>query len=135
MNLVLRELPSAPSDLAESDIRVCADDFRQMTGYPASRFRLQPWKTHVVTVTSRVGTVWRLLKGHGNLPARKDECWLGPGTRSQLNILDGSGLSVTVAKSQVLGRLRPSDAVRIAFRAAIGCLAVVTTSALLHRRA
>ncbi len=139
MNLVLRELPSAPSDLAESDIRVCADDFRQMTGHPASRFRLQPWKTHVVTVTSRMGTVWRSLRGHGSLPVRKDECWLGPGTQSQLNISDGSVVSVAVAKSQALGRLRyytshPNDAVRIVFRAAIGCLAVVTASAFLHRR-
>lgn len=70
MKLTYRRLPEAPSDISEDFIRVSSSDYEEVAGCPASRYRLKPWKGRVVGVRSESGQVWRLLKGHVNLPIR-----------------------------------------------------------------
>lgn len=136
MKLTCRRLPEAPSDISEDFIRVCAAQYEEIAGCPASRFRLKPWKGRVVTVSSDSGTVWRLLKGHGNLSIRSGDCWLAPATCSQLDIADGSSIEVFPARSQWLGRLHYynnhlNDAVRFSFRLGAGGLVFAVVSILL----
>jgi len=136
MRLIYKRLPEAPADFSEDFIRVYGVQYEEITGCPASRFRLKPWKGRVVTVSSDSGTLWRLLKGHGNLSIRSGDCWLGPATCSQLDIADGSSIEVFPARSQWLGRLHYynnhlNDVVRFSFRIGAGGLVFAVLSILL----
>lgn len=136
MDLIYKMLAETPLDVSEDFIRVCSSEYEKITGIPASRYRLKPWKGRVVNVSSESGTVWRLLKGHGNLSIRSGDCWLGPATCSQLDIADGSSIEVLPARSQWLGRLHYynnhlNDAVRFSFRIGVGSLIFAVLSILL----
>jgi hypothetical protein len=136
MTLAYKRLPQAPEDIDEGSIRVCAPEFQEITGFPASQYRLKPWQGRVVSVTTNAGIVWRLLKGNANLPIRKGECWMGPATRSQLDIEDGSTVNVLAAKPQWLGRFHYynthlNDAVRFSFRIGVWGLVFAVVSILL----
>ena len=138
MKLTYRRLPEGPSDISEDFIRVSSSYYEEVAGCPASSYRLKPWKGRVVTVSSDSGTVWRLLKGHGNLSIRSGDCWLAPATCSQLDIADGSSIEVFPARSQWLGRLHYysnhnplNDAVRFSFGLGAGGLVFAVVSILL----
>lgn len=136
MKLTHRRLPQPPSDNSEDFVRVCSSDYEAIAGCPASRYRLKPWKGRVVGVRSESRQVWRLLKGHGNLPIRGNDCWMGPATRSQLDIAEGSCVEIRTAKPQWLGRFNYynnhlNDVVRFSFRIGIGGLVFAVVSILL----
>jgi hypothetical protein len=136
MTLSYKRLPQAPEDIDEGSIRVCAPQFEEISGFPASRYRLKPWHGRIVSVSTDTGTVWRLLKGHGNLSIRQGECWTGPATRSQLDIEDGSTVNVSIAKPQWVGRFHYynthlSDSVRFSFRIGFWGLVFAVVSILL----
>lgn len=136
MRLTYKRLPEVPSDFSEDFIRVCSSEFESIAGCPASRYRLQPWKGRVVSVDSESGTIWRLLKGHGNLSIREGECWMGPATCSQLDVAQGSSVVVRAAKPQWLGRLNYynnhlNDVVRFSFRIGVGGLFFAVVSIVL----
>lgn len=136
MRLIYKRLPEVPSDFSEDFIRVCAAQYESIAGCPASRYRLKPWKGRVVIVSSDFGAVWRLMKGHGSLPIRSGDCWMGPATCSQLDIADGSSIEVFHTRSQWLGRLHYynnhlNDAVRFSFRIGAGGLVFAVVSVFL----
>jgi hypothetical protein len=124
MKLLFRELSDAPRDLGETEVRICSSQFEEITGQPAARYRLKPWKGRVVSVSTESGTVWRLLKGHGTLSIPAGECWMGPKTRTQVDVHKGSEITIECAYPQWLGRMsyynnHLDDTVRFTFRIGI----------------
>jgi hypothetical protein len=121
MTFRYQPLREVPADLGDSEVRICSSQFEELTGQPASAHRLRPWKGRVVALTSRAGTIYRVAKGHGNLPLPAGRCWLGPRTRSQLGITAGADLEITAVRSQSWARFlyynnHLDDAVRFTFR-------------------
>ena len=140
MTLTFRRLSEPPEDIDENSIRVCSIDYRDISGSPPSRYRLRPWKGRIVSVSSNSGTIWKLIKGHGTLSIRQGECWIGPATRSQLEVADGSSVTVRIVSPQWVGRFNfynthTDDAVRFSFRIAVWglVLAIVSISLSLFR--
>jgi len=136
LQLRYRELPEAPPDLGDEEVRVCATDFETIAGYPAKRYRLKPWKNCVVRISTEIGSVFRLLKGHGSLSIRQGDCWIGPKTRSQLGTHDGTTISVSVAEPRSIARLlyynnHPKEAVRLNFRIGLSLVLLLTAAMLL----
>jgi hypothetical protein len=121
MEFKYRKLPETPADLNESEVRICSSEFEKLTGYSASTNRLKPWKGRVVALTSPEGTIYRVAKGHGNLPIPAGFCWVGPRTRSQLGIGHNSDIQITPMPNQWWARFlyynnHLDDAVRFTFR-------------------
>jgi hypothetical protein len=137
LQLRYRELPQAPQDLGDEEVRVCAADFETIDGYPAEKHRLRPWKNCVVRISTDTGSVFRLLKGHGTLSIRQGDCWIGPRTRSQLDAHDGTTISVSVAEPRSIARLlyhnnHPNEAVRLNFRFGLSLVLLATAAVLLR---
>jgi hypothetical protein len=121
MKFRYRHLKDAPVDLAECDVRICSSQYEELTGEKASANRLKPWKGRVVALSSPSGTIYRLVKGHGNLPIPSGVCWIGPRTSSQLDINDDSVLEISPVTNQWWARClyfnnHLDDAVRFSFR-------------------
>ncbi len=121
MKFKYRPLPVASEDLTESEVRICSSEFEKLTGQSASAHRLKPWKGRVVAVATEVGTIYRLVKGHGNFSISAGFCWIGPRTRSQLGIRDESDLQITAMPNQWWARFlyynkHLDDTVRFTFR-------------------
>jgi hypothetical protein len=121
MKFKYRKFQESPVDFSESDVRICSSQFKALTGQEASANRLKPWKGRVVALSSPAGTIYRLLKGHGNLSIPSGVCWIGPRTRSQLDIHDNSEVEITPVLNQWWGRClyynnHLDDAVRFSFR-------------------
>lgn len=132
-----RELPEAPPELGDEEARVCSTDFETIAGYPAEKHRLRPWKNCVVRISTEIGSVFRLLKGHGSLSIRQGDCWIGPETRSQLGAHDGTTINVSVAEPRSIARLlyynnHPNEAVRLNFKIGLS-LVLLGTAAMLLR--
>jgi hypothetical protein len=111
------------ADLSENEVRICSSQFEKITGTPATRYRLKPWEAPVVRVSSTSGAVYRLLRGHGSLSILGSGCWIGPKTRSQLDVYERGAINVTLVHPQWLGRLRyldehPENEVRLIFKTA-----------------
>jgi hypothetical protein len=121
MKFKYRPFQEPPVDLSESDVRICSSQFKALIGQEASANRLKPWKGRVVALSSSTGTIYRLLKGHGNLSIPSGVCWIGSKTRSQLDIHDNSEVEITLVSNQWWARClyynnHLDDAVRFSFR-------------------
>jgi hypothetical protein len=121
MKLKYRPLPVAPDDITESEVRICSSQFEELTGAKAGANRLKPWRGRVVAVTSSVGTVHRVARGHGNLSIPAGFCWMGPRTRSQLGIKHDADVQITAMPNQWRARFlyynnHLDDMVRFTFR-------------------
>ena len=90
MKFKYRKLEEPPVDLSETEVRICSSQYEELIGQKASANRLKPWKGRVVALSSPSGTIYRLIKGHGNLSIPSGVCWIAPKTRSQLDIHDNS---------------------------------------------
>lgn len=121
MKFKFRRFDNPPDDITENEVRICSSQFEELTGREASANRLKPWKGRVVRVSNPQGAaIYRLLKGHGNLSIPRGICWIGPRTRSQLDIHQNSEVELQRA-NPFLGRLfyynnHLDDAVRFSFR-------------------
>ena len=116
-----RYRPIQEEEITESEVRICSSQFKTLTGQEASANRLKLWKAPVVALSSSTGTIYRLLKGHGNLSIPSGVCWIGPRTRSQLDIHDNSEVEITPVLNQWWARClyynnHLDDAVRFSFR-------------------
>ena len=121
MKFKYRKFQEPPVDLCESDGRICSSQYQELIGQKASANRLKPWKGRVVALSSPSGTIYRLIKGHGNLSIPSGVCWIGPKTRSQLDIHDNSEVEITPVSNQWWARClyynnHLDDAVRFSFR-------------------
>ena len=121
MKFKYRKFQEPPVDLSETDVRICSSQYEELTGQEASANRLKPWKAPVVALSSSNGTIYRLLKGHGNLSIPSGVCWIGSKTRSQLDIHDNSEVEITPVLNQWWARClyynnHLDDAVRFSFR-------------------
>jgi hypothetical protein len=121
MKFTFRSLSTTPDDLTESEVRICSSQFEELTGSKAFVSRLKPWKGRVVALTTKTGTIYRLVRGHGSLSIPAGICWLGPRTRSQLDVHPESELEIRMVPIQWLGRIfyynsHLDDAVRFTFR-------------------
>ena len=137
LQLRYRELPEAPLDIGDAEVRVCATAIETIAGYPAEKHRLRPWKNCVVRISTDHGRVFRLLKGHGSLSIREGDCWIGHKTRSQLGAHDRTTISVSVAEPRSTAKLlyykdHPNEAVRLNFRIGLS-LVLLAAAALLLR--
>lgn len=121
MKLKYKHLKEPPLDLSEGEVRICSSQYKEISGKQAKVNRLKPWKARVVAVSSKSGTVYRLIKGHGSLPIAGGTCWIGPRTRSQLDIHQDSDVKISAVSNQWWARFlyynnNLDDAVRFSFR-------------------
>ena len=136
MTLKYQNLTVVPDDLGENDVRICSSQFSDIAGCPASDNRLYPWKSRIVAVTTQAGTVYRLLKGHGSLPIPSGICWIGPRTRTQLDVQEDATIAIVIVRPQWLGRVlfynnHLDDTVRFTFRLGVwGLIFAVLSLAL-----
>jgi hypothetical protein len=100
MKFKYRPFQESPVDLGEIDGRICSSQYEELTGLKASANRLKPWKGRVVALSLPSGTIYRLIKGHGNLSIPSGVCWIAPKTRSQLDIHDNSEVEITPVSNQ-----------------------------------
>jgi len=136
MTFEYKTLPETPADLGENDVRVCSSQYECIAGSPASKNRLYPWKSRVVSVSTSAGTIHRLLKGHGRLSIPAGVCWLGPRTRTQLDVQGSTEIKIELVRPQWLGRFRYynthlDDATRFTFRIGFWGLILGAASILL----
>lgn len=121
MKFKYRKFEEPPVDISEIEVRICSSQYEELIGQKASANRLKPWKGRVVALSSPSGTIYRLIKGHGNLSIPSGVCWIGPKTRSQLDIHDNSEVEITPVSNQWWARClyynsHLDDAVRFSFR-------------------
>lgn len=121
MKFTFKRLENPPDDIAESEVRICSSQYEKLTGQKASANRLKPWKGRVVRVTQpEGGAIYRLLKGHGNLSIPGGICWMGPKSRSQLDVHHNTEVEIKTVNPW-WGRIlfynnHLDDAVRFSFR-------------------
>jgi hypothetical protein len=84
MKFKFRRLDVPPDDTTENEVRICSSQFED------------PSASHRV--------VRRLLKGKGQLAIPSSICWMGPRTRSQLDVHDNSEVEINRV-NQFFGRL------------------------------
>ena len=135
MKLIFRNIETPKDQISENEIRIYSLQYEELTGHKASANRLKPWKGRVVRITTPSGSIHRLLKGNGNLPIQKDTCWMGPRTRSQLEICENLDVEISMV-NQLLGRFiyynsHLEDAVRFSFRIGLWGLILGLLSLLL----
>ena len=121
MKLKYKHLKELPMDFSEGEVRICSSQYEEISGSKVEVSRLKPWKARVVSVSSKSGTVYRLMKGHGSLSIVAGICWIGPKTRSQLDIHRDSDVEISAVSNQWLARFlyynnHLEDAVRFSFR-------------------
>ena len=129
MKFKFKRFDNPPDDTTENEVRICGLQFEDLTGQKASVNRLEPWKGRVVRVsTPQGGAIYRLLRGNGQLSIPSGICWMGPRTRSQLDVHDNSEVEINRV-NQFFGRLRYynshlDDTVRFSFRIGVWGLLV-----------
>ena len=129
MKFKFKRFDNPPDDTTENEVRICGLQFEDLTSQKASVNRLEPWKGWVVRVsTPQGGVIYRLLRGHGQLSIPAGICWMGPRTRSQLDVHENSEVEINRV-NQFFGRLRYynshlDDTVRFSFRIGVWGLLV-----------
>lgn len=124
MNLTVQKAAGEPVSVPlapeENLARIHSSNFEKITGEFASENTLKPWKGRVVRLTSKGGSVYRILRSHGKRSITGDTIWLGPKTSTQLGLDVGETVKVSRVW-QPLGRFlyyqnHLDDTVRFAFR-------------------
>lgn len=63
MEFTFRLLSTTPDDLTESEERICSSQFEELIGSKVFASRLKLWKGRIVALTTKTGTIYRLVLG------------------------------------------------------------------------